>query len=98
MATRSNMLARNIPWTEEPDRLQSLGSDRTERTGMQIRMDKETVLLVGTGNKSDWKIGQSQLLEHGRYNPLKNLCVGWSSNLRMRGQVKVLPSYIEKLS
>ena len=59
------MLARNIPWTEEPDRLQSLGSDRTERTGMQIRMDKETVLLVGkeikvTGrlvNLSCWNVG-----------------------------------------
>lgn len=73
MATRSNMLASKIPWAEEPGRLQSMGSDRTEHTGMQIRMDKDTVLLVGTGNKNDWNIGQSQLLEHGRYNPLKNL-------------------------
>ena len=40
MATRSNMRASKIPWTEEPDRLQSMGSDRTEHTGMQIRMDK----------------------------------------------------------
>ena len=29
MATHSNTLAWKIPWTEEPDRLQSMGSLRT---------------------------------------------------------------------
>ena len=28
MATHSNILAWKIPWTEEPDRLQSMGSRR----------------------------------------------------------------------
>ena len=28
MATHSNILARIIPWTEEPGRLQSMGSQR----------------------------------------------------------------------
>ena len=28
MATHSSTLARKIPWTEEPDRLQSVGSQR----------------------------------------------------------------------
>ena len=28
MATHSSMLAWKIPWTEEPDRLQSMGSQR----------------------------------------------------------------------
>ena len=28
MATHSNILAWKIPWTEEPDRLQSMGSQR----------------------------------------------------------------------
>ena len=28
MATRSNIIAWKIPWTEEPDRLQSMGSQR----------------------------------------------------------------------
>ena len=28
MATRSGILALAIPWTEEPDRLQSMGSQR----------------------------------------------------------------------
>ena len=34
MATHSSILAWRIPWTEEPDRLQSTGSqrDRTEMT------------------------------------------------------------------
>ena len=67
------MLAGKIPWTQEPGRLQSMGSHRTGHAGMKIRMDKDTVLLVGTGSKSDWNIGQSQLLQRGRYSPLKNL-------------------------
>ena len=28
MATHSNILAGRIPWTEEPDKLQSIGSQR----------------------------------------------------------------------
>ena len=30
MATRSSILAQKIPWTEEPGRLQSMGSQRVE--------------------------------------------------------------------
>ena len=32
MATHSNILAWRIPWTEEPDRLQSLGSQESDAT------------------------------------------------------------------
>ena len=31
MATHSSILAWRIPWTEEPDRLQSMGSQRVTR-------------------------------------------------------------------
>ena len=31
MATRSSILAWRIPWTREPDRLQSIGSQRVRR-------------------------------------------------------------------
>ena len=32
MATHSSILARKIPWTEEPGRLQSMGSQRVDKT------------------------------------------------------------------
>ena len=32
MATHSSILAWNIPWTEEPGRLQSMGSQRVRQT------------------------------------------------------------------
>ena len=41
MATHSNILAREIPWTEEPDGLQFLGSqkelDTTERLHLHLK-------------------------------------------------------------
>ena len=43
MATHSSILARRIPWTEEPGGLQSVGSQRVghkqsaEHTGMHAR-------------------------------------------------------------
>ena len=36
LATHSNMLAWRIPWTEEPGRLQSIGSQRVEHTSMKV--------------------------------------------------------------
>ena len=33
MATHSSILARKIPWTEEPGRLQSMGSQRVGHDG-----------------------------------------------------------------
>ena len=42
MATHSSILAWRIPWTEEPDELQSLGSQRsdtTEDTCISIRLN-----------------------------------------------------------
>jgi len=32
MATRSSILAWRIPWTEEPDGLQSMGSQESDKT------------------------------------------------------------------
>ena len=43
MATHSSILAWEIPWTEEPGELQSMGSqesDSTERLSMQSCMNK----------------------------------------------------------
>ena len=39
MATHSNILAWEIPWTEEPDRLQSVGS---KRVGHDLATKKQT--------------------------------------------------------
>ena len=35
-ATHSSILAWRIPWTEEPDRLQSTGSQRVRREGSDV--------------------------------------------------------------
>ena len=45
MATHSNMLAWRIPWTEEPSRLQSMGSQRVgcvagEKLGENISLSR----------------------------------------------------------
>ena len=48
MATHSSTLAWKIPWTEEPDRLQSMGSrrsDTTERLHFQFSLS-----CIGEGN------------------------------------------------
>ena len=56
MATYSNILAWEIPWTEEPDGLQSMGSQRvrpdslTEQSTTMHKMDTNKDLLYGTGN------------------------------------------------
>ena len=36
MATHSSILARRIPWTEEPGRLQSMGSQRVGHDGSDV--------------------------------------------------------------
>ena len=41
MATHSIILARRIQWTEEPDRLQSMGSQRVRHDGMTSLSLKE---------------------------------------------------------
>ena len=43
MATHSSTLAWKIPWTEEPDRLQSMGSQRKEDHTL---MDKGHVSVI----------------------------------------------------
>ena len=52
MTTRSNILAWRIPWTEEPGRLQSLGSQR-------VRQDQAlSGLKPRTYEELDWKNGK----------------------------------------
>ena len=54
MATHSSILAWRIPWTEEPDRLQSMGSQsRTQlsdwartHTGCDIAMHFDTIIAI----------------------------------------------------
>ena len=43
MATHSSILAWKIPWTEEPGRLQSMGS---QRTGHDLRLNQSTAVLL----------------------------------------------------
>ena len=43
MATHSSIVAWKIPWTDEPDRLQSMGS---QRVGHDIVLVQETQVLL----------------------------------------------------
>ena len=44
MATHSSILAWKIPWTEEPGRLQSLGSKELDMTKCQKKKKANTIL------------------------------------------------------
>ena len=47
MATRSNILAWRIPWTEEPGGLQSMGSQRVGRNGApHINRDQQAAIAL----------------------------------------------------
>ena len=50
MATHSSILAWRIPWTEEPGRLQSMGSQRVRQLS-----DLVTEYLIGVLNTVDLK-------------------------------------------
>ena len=50
MATRSNILAWRIPWTEEPGGLQSMGSQRV-RHNLATKQQLETTLYA-----QDWTV------------------------------------------
>ena len=70
MATHSSILAWEIPWTEEPDRLQFIESQRgrrdlvTKQQGVDSRNDSFDTLDMSTPIQSfqnnrnrDWKVG-----------------------------------------
>ena len=46
MATHSSILARKIPWTGEPDRLQSKGSQRVGHDWATKQASKQTCLYI----------------------------------------------------
>ena len=50
MATHSSILAWRIPWTDEPGRLQSMGSQESDMTEVTERASQGRKLLVGEGN------------------------------------------------
>ena len=51
MATHSSTLAQKIPWTEEPGRLQSMGSRKVEKSDVTDRLHFHFSLsLTGQGN------------------------------------------------
>ena len=58
MATHSSILARRIPWTEEPGGLQSIGSQSRTRL-KQLSMQVPTILPLGP------------FLSSGQYQTLK---------------------------
>ena len=51
LATHSSILAWRVPWTEEPDGLQSMGSqsDTTEGLTLSLFISKVTLCLVSIG-------------------------------------------------
>ena len=55
MATHSSILALRIPWTEEPGRLQSMGSkesDTTEQLNCRPRLPINNVVMVSGAEQS----------------------------------------------
>ena len=44
MATRSSILAWEIPWTEEPGRLESMGSQKSWTTYIYLCISEELIL------------------------------------------------------
>ena len=50
MATHSSILAWSISWTEESDRLQSMGSNRSDMTGWLITAHRTCIALFASKN------------------------------------------------
>ena len=50
MATHSSILVWRIPWTEEPGRLQSIGSHKSQTLLKQLSMHTVTGVLLTTRN------------------------------------------------
>ena len=48
MATHSSILAWEIPWTEEPGGLQSVGSKKKVRHDLETKQQQLTYLLIGS--------------------------------------------------
>ena len=46
MATHSSILARKIPWVEEPDRLQSMGLQRVVKQGYLLQVEMLGIKLA----------------------------------------------------
>ena len=53
MATHSSILARKIPWTEEPGRLQSMASQESDTTELLNHQQIQPVLPVVTAQFLD---------------------------------------------
>ena len=53
MATHSSILAWKIPWTEEPGRLQSIGSQRVGHDGAHTQAHKHCRKQLITNNKKE---------------------------------------------
>ena len=73
MATHSSILAWKIPRTEEPGRLQSMGSQRVRPDGATSRLYKKNILLdeqgqlcncLGLGSK--WNQGEKHFFKNRR--------------------------------
>ena len=83
MATRSNILAWKVPWTEEPGRLQSLGSQSW--TWQSDWVHRHCWFLVMTPHSSTlvWKIPWRE--EPGRLQSMGLLGVGnnWATSLSL---------------
>ena len=90
IATHSSILAWRIPWTEEPDRLQSIGSQRVghERShlahtharwthaGLGLALNPMKKTWIGSGEKAIWR--QRQRLEWCGQGPTKSWKRQWN--------------------
>jgi len=75
MATHSSILAWKIPWTEEPGRLQSTGSqesDMTERLSTHIQCK---VILRYDYSPGICKLNHNEILPHACQNDHHQMCV-----------------------
>ena len=78
MATHSSILAWKIPWTEEPDRLQSMGSqesDTTQRLNHHHHHYYNTIQSSFTALKPLWVLPIYLHLPFNTWQPRMFLCV-----------------------
>ena len=73
MATHSCILAWKIPWTEEPGRLQSMGSQRVDP--MNERLHFPFSVYTGCSVFIKWGVGTLHSLPRALGNPDVNLTV-----------------------
>ena len=88
MATRSNILAWRIPWTEEPGGLQSMGSQRVRLNGAPLINREQQAAIVlpdpKEGSPLDLPISGHQELFEKEARKIAEGCFVWGGGLQMK--------------